>query len=79
MDQQHFDYNGWQFERHDDGSVTILPKVQQEGQGFTAESKKQITIPSNDLPRLVSYLLTGRVDEEVAQQITNLGRVGQTV
>lgn len=85
MDQGTYEYHGWQFERHEDGSLTIQPNAvenQAEKMDFTKQSvdNRNLVIPSAELPRLISFWLTGRPDDEtVVSQIQNLGRVGSTV
>lgn len=84
MDQGNYEYHGWQFERHEDGSLTIQPnqtESQAEKMDFTKETvqNRSLVIPPAELPRLISFSLVGRVDDDLVTQIQNLGRVQSTV
>lgn len=83
MDEDKFAYDGWEIERKEDGSVTIMSSEQKEqsaSRDFSQSATQPLFIPQPDVARLVTYLLTGQSDNtEVLHQIENLGRVGSTV
>lgn len=68
MDQnQHFSYQGWTFRRETDGSLIVEPQsststkseVFGEPKGQQVGHMKPITIPQDEVYRLIGYCLTG--------------------
>lgn len=54
-----FDYQGWTFRTDSDGSLTIEPKGVKQGEVDAFTGMKPITIPQEQVYRLIGYSLTG--------------------
>lgn len=78
---QNFTYDGWNFVRNQDGSLTI--ERSQDSKGVFGEPDKQmqsIQIPKEDVYRLISYSLTGSLNnEQVNSSIKELANKHQLV
>lgn len=66
QNQQHFSYQGWTFRREHDGSLIIEPQGSNTGSEVFKDQPKQnqqmvqsITIPQEEVYRLLGYCLTG--------------------
>lgn len=63
--QQHFSYQGWEFRRETDGSLRIEPSNSIGSEVFKDQPKQQmqsVTIPADQVHRLVGYCLTGDIN-----------------
>jgi hypothetical protein len=78
LDQnQHFSYQGWTFRREVDGSLIVEPGITDSGSKVFGEPKDQqtgqmqpITIPQDEVYRLIGYCLTGDLnDTQVLQSL----------
>lgn len=78
MDQNYFEYDGWSFIRNTDESLTI-----QRSQGsdvFNENKPMSIQIPKEDVYRLISYSLTGSLNnEQVTTTVKELATKHQLV
>lgn len=83
-----FTYQGWTFERQQDDSLMITPGVSGSGgSGVFGEPNKQqqttqqsISIPKDELYRLIGYSLTGQPnDNNVLQSVRQLAKEHVTV
>lgn len=80
---QDFTYQGWTFRVNSNGSLDIMPEGTQQGaQGSFPSSKgvNSVTIPKEQLHRLVAYSLTGETDNTVLiDRISSLSNEYQKV
>lgn len=76
-----FTYEGWEFTHENDGSLMIQPNVVSQGSGVFGEPNKQadtnrqsISIPRDQVHRLIGYCLTGKTsgNDQVLNSIRDL-------
>lgn len=78
MDQsQNFTYDGWTFRREIDGALIVEPpgvskgsQVFQDQPSSKTQAMQPLTIPSDEVHRLIGYCLTG--DQNNSQVIQSL-------
>lgn len=64
MDDNSFTYQGWSFSRQQDGSLMVQQPSESLGPFGKTEQQlhEPITIPSDQVQRLISYVLSGDPD-----------------